>query len=71
MDYVYQTLRCNVDLLKLIQLVRWLCVAAAVPSHAVQGVTFTDSTGALLPGTCTWQFNLKFDLEVRSTGERQ
>jgi len=46
-DYQYQTLRCNVDLLKLIQL----------------GITFTDSNGGLKPGVCTWQFNLKFDLE--------
>jgi CCR4-NOT transcription complex subunit 7/8 len=36
-----------VDLLKLIQL----------------GITFTDSKGGLKPGVCTWQFNLKFDLE--------
>jgi hypothetical protein len=27
-------------------------------------VTFTDATGALKPGICTWQFNMKFDLEV-------
>jgi len=47
-DYQYQTLRCNVDLLKLIQL----------------GISFTDGTGALKPGVCTWQFNMKFDLEL-------
>ncbi len=47
-DYQYQTLRCNVDLLKLIQL----------------GISFTDATGSLKPGVCTWQFNMKFDLEL-------
>lgn len=48
-DYQYQTLRCNVDLLKLIQL----------------GISFTDASGNLKqPGVCTWQFNMKFDLEL-------
>jgi CCR4-NOT transcription complex subunit 7/8 len=54
-DYHYQTLRCNVDLLNMIQL----------------GVTFADEHGNLptiLSGkggreeACTWQFNFKFDL---------
>jgi len=45
-DYYYQTLRCNVDLLKIIQL----------------GLTFSNERGELPPGTCTWQFNFKFDL---------
>jgi len=44
--YNYQTLRCNVDLLKLIQL----------------GLTFCDEQGNLAPGICTWQFNFKFNL---------
>lgn len=46
-DYQYQTLRCNVDLLKLIQL----------------GVSFADEQGVLKPGVCSWQFNFKFNLE--------
>jgi len=46
-DYQYQTLRCNVDLLKLIQL----------------GISFCDANGVLKPGICTWQFNMRFDLE--------
>ncbi|KAI8865901.1 CAF1-domain-containing protein [Ramicandelaber brevisporus] len=46
-DYTFQTLRANVDVLKLIQL----------------GITFADSDGNLAPGTCTWQFNFKFDLD--------
>eukprot|EP01118_Nematostelium_gracile_P017631 TRINITY_DN759_c0_g1_i1.p1 TRINITY_DN759_c0_g1~~TRINITY_DN759_c0_g1_i1.p1 ORF type:complete len:295 (-),score=56.28 TRINITY_DN759_c0_g1_i1:86-970(-) len=45
-DYHYQTLRCNVDLLKLIQL----------------GLTFSDHEGNLPPSVCTWQFNFKFNL---------
>ncbi|KAL7749030.1 CCR4-NOT core DEDD RNase subunit [Sorochytrium milnesiophthora] len=45
-DYHYQTLRCNVDLLKLIQL----------------GITFADEHGQMPPETCTWQFNFKFNL---------
>lgn len=45
-DYHYQTLKCNVDLLKIIQL----------------GLSFCDKDGYILPGTCTWQFNFKFNL---------
>eukprot|EP01104_Vermistella_antarctica_P001109 TRINITY_DN11168_c0_g1_i2.p1 TRINITY_DN11168_c0_g1~~TRINITY_DN11168_c0_g1_i2.p1 ORF type:complete len:301 (+),score=86.92 TRINITY_DN11168_c0_g1_i2:308-1210(+) len=46
-DYHYQTLRCNVDLLKIIQL----------------GFTFYDVNGNLPPGCATWQFNFKFSLK--------
>ncbi|KAG0327605.1 CCR4-NOT transcription complex subunit 7 [Dissophora globulifera] len=45
-DYHYQTLRCNVDLLKMIQL----------------GVTFADENGNHPKDACTWQFNFKFSL---------
>ena len=45
-DYQYQLLRCNVDLLKIIQL----------------GVTFLDESGNLPEGITTWQFNFKFNL---------
>jgi CCR4-NOT transcription complex subunit 7/8 len=45
-DYHYQTLKCNVDLLKIIQL----------------GLCFCDKNGKPRPGTCTWQFNFKFSL---------
>lgn len=45
-DYHYQTMRCNVDLLKIIQL----------------GLTFSDSNGNQPPETSTWQFNFHFDL---------
>ncbi|CEM23181.1 unnamed protein product [Vitrella brassicaformis CCMP3155] len=46
-EYNYQTVKGNVDLLKVIQL----------------GITFADSHGNLPPGTATWQFNFKFDLQ--------
>jgi len=46
-DYQYQLLRCNVDLLKIIQL----------------GLTFLDEKGNLPEtGPSTWQFNFKFNL---------
>lgn len=45
-DYNYRTVKYNVDLLKVIQL----------------GLTFADSRGRLAEGTCTWQFNFRFDL---------
>lgn len=45
-DYYYQTLRCNVDLLKIVQL----------------GITFADASGNFPPDACTWQFNFKFSL---------
>merc|ERR1712142_617084 len=45
-DYQYQLLRCNVDLLKIIQL----------------GLTFFNKDGEMPEGVCTWQFNFKFNL---------
>jgi CCR4-NOT transcription complex subunit 7/8 len=46
-DYQYQLLRCNVDLLKIIQL----------------GLTFLDAKGDTPTGPySTWQFNFKFNL---------
>lgn len=41
-----QTLRCNVDLLKIIQL----------------GLTFTDAEGNMAQPCACWQFNFKFSL---------
>jgi hypothetical protein len=46
-DYHYQTLRCNVDLLRIIQL----------------GITLADENGELAPGVCTWQFNFSFSIK--------
>ncbi|XP_055538859.1 CCR4-NOT transcription complex subunit 7 [Wyeomyia smithii] len=45
-DYQYQFLRCNVDLLRIIQL----------------GLTFMDEEGRTPTGFSTWQFNFKFNL---------
>ncbi|XP_053684297.1 CCR4-NOT transcription complex subunit 7 [Sabethes cyaneus] len=45
-DYQYQFLRCNVDLLRIIQL----------------GLTFMDEDGRTPTGFSTWQFNFKFNL---------
>ncbi|MXQ86889.1 hypothetical protein E5288_WYG019333 [Bos mutus] len=47
-DYQYQLLRCNVDLLKIIQL----------------GLTFTNEKGEYPSGINTWQFNFKFNLTL-------
>lgn len=46
-DYNYQTLRCNVDLLRIIQL----------------GITFADENGDIPDDCPTWQFNFKFNLK--------
>lgn len=46
-DFAYQALRCNVDLLKIIQL----------------GITLADEEGHVPPNVSTWQFNFKFNLE--------
>lgn len=46
-EFAYQMLRCNVDLLKVIQL----------------GITLADEHGNLPPDVSTWQFNFKFSLE--------
>lgn len=46
-DYHYQTLKCNVDLLKIIQL----------------GLCFCDKDGNYIPNLSCWQFNFKFNLK--------
>lgn len=46
-DYHYQTMRCNVDLLKIIQV----------------GITLSDEEGHNPPDCSTWQFNFKFSTE--------
>lgn len=46
-DYLYQTMRCNVDLLKIIQI----------------GLTLSDANGNRPPDVCTWQFNFHFSLK--------
>ena len=46
-EFYYAYTKVNVDKLKLIQL----------------GITLTNDKGEYPPGTCTWQFNLNFDVE--------
>lgn len=45
-DYQYQLLRCNVDLLKIIQV----------------GLTFMDENGQTPSPISTWQFNFRYNL---------
>jgi len=45
-DFHYQTMRANVDMLKVIQI----------------GITFADENGELAEGCPTWQFNFRFNL---------
>ena len=46
-EFYYAYTKVNVDKLKLIQL----------------GITLTNDKGEYPPGTCTWQFNLRFDVD--------
>jgi len=46
-DYHYQTMRCNVDLLKIIQI----------------GITLADAQGNYPPDVSTWQFNFRFSVQ--------
>jgi CCR4-NOT transcription complex subunit 7/8 len=46
-DYHYQTMRCNVDLLKIIQV----------------GITLADEEGNYPQDVSTWQFNFRFDVK--------
>lgn len=45
-DYHYQTMRCNVDLLKIIQV----------------GITLADENGHSPQEASTWQFNFRFSI---------
>jgi CCR4-NOT transcription complex subunit 7/8 len=45
-DFMYQQMRCNVDMLQLIQL----------------GLTFADENGNFPYGACSWQFHFKFSI---------
>jgi len=45
-DFQYQLLRCNVNLLKIIQI----------------GLSFFNKDGEMPEGVCSWQFNFKFNL---------
>lgn len=63
-DYHYQTLRCNVDLLKMIQ----LGITLFSPEGELPPATPTEANGqgyggGYGPAPCTWQFNFRFSLE--------
>ncbi|KAI2092752.1 CCR4-NOT core DEDD RNase subunit [Ophidiomyces ophidiicola] len=63
-DYHYQTLRCNVDLLKMIQLGITLFSeeGEVPPAYSSDGPMQANGTH-LVPAPCTWQFNFHFSLE--------
>ena len=52
-DSAYKFIKSNVDALKVIQI----------------GITLSDATGNLPQGICTWQFNLKFDVNKDRSAE--
>ena len=64
-DYHYQTLRCNVDLLKVIQLGITLFSedGEMPPPHPTELLPTTSMyTNNLMPCPCTWQFNFQFSI---------
>ncbi|KAI9850925.1 MAG: hypothetical protein M1838_004811 [Thelocarpon superellum] len=66
-DYHYQTLRCNVDLLKMIQLGITLFTVDGDAPPAQQSTEASNSNGTgypnnLIPCPCTWQFNFRFSI---------
>lgn len=64
-DYHYQTLRCNVDLLKVIQLGITLFSEDGdmPPPHPSELLPTTSMyTNNLMPCPCTWQFNFQFSI---------
>ncbi|KAI9929837.1 hypothetical protein ASPWEDRAFT_167502 [Aspergillus wentii DTO 134E9] len=63
-DYHYQTLRCNVDLLKMIQLgITLFNAEGEVPPPNATDPNGQPYGNALVPAPCTWQFNFRFSLE--------
>lgn len=72
-DYHYQTLRCNADLLKIIQLgvTLWSPEGEVPPPQAVPGLLAErpgfSTESKLCP--CTWQFNFQFDKDADMCNE--
>lgn len=66
-DYHYQTLRCNVDLLRVIQLGITLFSedGETPPAHLtdISGAPASTYPNNLLPCPCTWQFNFVFSMQ--------
>ncbi|KAI9677384.1 MAG: hypothetical protein M1817_006336 [Caeruleum heppii] len=65
-DYHYQTLRCNVDLLRMIQLGITIFTSEGdlPPAHPPDNSTVNGPSyhNNLMPCPCTWQFNFRFSL---------
>lgn len=65
-DYHYQTLRCNVDLLRVIQLGITLFAedGEMPPTHPtdISGMSAAIYQNNLIPCPCTWQFNFQFSM---------
>ena len=63
-DYHYQTLRCNVDLLKVIQLGITLFTEEGEmpPTHQIDESAVSSYSNNIIPCPCTWQFNFQFSL---------
>lgn len=64
-DYHYQTMRANVDMLKVIQLgiTLWSLEGELPPTTSEAPLGRSAFNNALVPTPCTWQFNFKFSLE--------
>lgn len=64
-DYHYQCLRCNVDLLKLIQLgITLFSVEGDLPpTQADSSLGSAGYNNALIPAPCTWTFNFQFSID--------
>ena len=65
-DYHYQTLRCNVDLLKVIQLGITLFneEGDTPPAHPTDENGLPVHQNNLMPCPCTWQFNFQFSRDL-------
>lgn len=70
-DYHYQTLRCNVDLLKLIQLgiTLWSEDGELPPAHLDTPFDRHQYSNKLAMCPCTWTFNFKFSLHDDMSSE--
>ena len=64
-DYHYQTLRCNVDLLHVIQLGITLFSEKGdvLPAHGDNALSNTQYQNSLIPCPTTWQFNFRFSIQ--------
>lgn len=64
-DYHYQTLRCNVDLLKMIQLgITLFADDGSLPAPADPAIPQTNYLANFIPSPYSWQFNFSFSLST-------